>query len=213
MLVALLKGWLMSLMVLRLNLHLLLHLLAEVIIRRDKDTEIEESRLALVVKDVKTAFMYAYPSALKSEEECIASLQHFVSSADKVGNFYSDNARELKSAGKKLGWRHELSKAHIHESNAVAERAVRATTEGTRSNLLQAGLSRVYWPHALEHACTAFNISHPNGIEYSPWKKRFGTAFPGKILPFGCRLTIGLVPRPKGKTRKDLNLPPSQVPF
>ena len=122
--------------------------------------------------------MYACPSALKSEEECIASLQHFVSSTDKVGNFYSDNAKELKSAAKKLGWRHELSKAHIHESNAVAERAVRATTEGTRPNLLQAGLSHVYWPHALEHACTAFNISHPNGIEYSP------NAEPGIFLAY-----------------------------
>ena len=90
------------------------HITADhVIIRRDKDSEIEESRLALVVKGVKTAFMYAYPSALKSEEGRIASLQHFVSSADKVGNFYSDNASELQSAAKKLGWRHELSKAHI----------------------------------------------------------------------------------------------------
>ena len=47
----------------------------------------------LVVKDVKTEFMYAYPSALKSEEKCIASLQHFVSSTDKVGNFYSERKR------------------------------------------------------------------------------------------------------------------------
>ena len=179
------------------------HITADhVIIRREKDTEIDESRLALVIKDVKTAFMYAYPSALKSEEECIASLQHFVSSTDKVGNFYSDNAKELKSAAKKLGWRHELSKAHIHQSNAVAERAVRATTEGTRSNLLQAGLSHVYWPHALEHACTAFNISHPNGIEYSPWKKRFGVAFPGKTLPFGCRIDYWIGPKTQRKDKE-----------
>ena len=130
--------------------------------------------------------MYAYPSALKSEEECIASLQHFVSSTDKISNFYNDNAKELKSAAKKLGRMHELSKAHIHQSNAVAERAVRATIEGTQSSLLQAGLSHVYWPHALEHACTAFNISHPNGIEYIPWKKRF-------FLPFlaSCLAIVG----------------------
>ena len=179
------------------------HITADhVIIRRDKDTEIEESRLALVIKDVKTAFMYAYPSDLKSEEECITSLQHFVSSADKVGNFYSDNAKELKSAAKKLSWRHELSKAHIHQSNAVAERAVRATTEGTRSNLLQAGLSHVYWPHALEHACTAFNISHPSGVEYSPWKKRFGVAFSGKTLPFGCRIDYWIGPKTQRKDKE-----------
>ena len=165
-----------------------------VIVQQDKDSEIEESRLALVVKDVKTAFLYAYPSALKSEEECIASLQHFVSSADKVGNFYSDNAKELKRAAKKHGWRHELSKAHIHQSNAV-----RATTEGTRSNLLQAGLSHVY---CLEHACTAFNISRPNGIEDSPWKNRFGTQFPGKTLPFGRRVDYWIGPKTQRKDKE-----------
>ena len=53
---------------------------------------IEEARLALVVKDVATSFMYAYTSALKSEEECHLALIHFVSHKDAVAQFYSDNA-------------------------------------------------------------------------------------------------------------------------
>ena len=179
------------------------HITADhIIVYRDRDTVIEESRLALVLKDVATSFTYAYPSALRSEDECIAALQHFVSSSDEVGVFYSDQAKELISAAKFLGWRHEQSKAYIHQSNAIAERAVRATTEGTRSNLLQAGLSHVYWPQALEHACTAVNISNPHGAKFTPWFKRFGSQFPGKVIPFGCRIDYWVGPKKKRKNRE-----------
>ena len=169
------------------------HITADhVVLHRDSKNVIEEARLALVVKDVATSFMYAYPSALKSEEECHLALIHFVSHKDSVGQFYSDNAQEVIKSVKSLGWRHELSKAYVHQSNAIAERAVRATTEGTRTNLLQAGLSHVYWPQALEHACSMFNLDHPNGLECTLWFKRFGAVFPGKVLPFGCRVDYWL---------------------
>ena len=170
-------------------------------IYRGSHQVIEEARLALVINYVATSFIYAYPSALKDEMECKSTLQHFVSSKDKVGVFYSDNAKELIRSALSLGWRHEKSKKYIHQSNSMAERAVRTTSEGTRCNLLQAGLSHVYWPQALEHACTAFNISHPNGIEYSPWYLRFGTAFPGKTLPFGCRIDYWVGPKAQRKDR------------
>ena len=163
------------------------HITADhVVLHRDSKNVIEEARLALVVKDVATSFMYAYPSALKSEEDCHLALTHFVSHKDAVGQFYSDNAQELIKSVKSLRWRHELSKAYVHQSNAIAERAVRATTEGTRTNLLQAGLS-----------CSMFNLDHPNGLEYTPWFKRFGATFPGKILPFGCRVDYWLGPKAK----------------
>ena len=178
------------------------HITADhVVLYRDSDNMIEDSRLALIVKDVATSFMFAYPSALKDADECQVALQHFVASTDKVGVFYSDNAKELTRATKSLGWRHEHSKDYIHQSNAIAERAVRATTEGARCNLLQAGLSHVYWPQALEHSCTAFNISHPNGIEYSPWYKRFGEGFKGKMLPFGCRVDYWVGTKSQRKKR------------
>ncbi|CAE7292249.1 unnamed protein product, partial [Symbiodinium sp. CCMP2456] len=97
------------------------HITADhVVIYRDNDSVVEEARLALVIKDVATNFMYAYPSALKDADECKASLQHFVASKDKVGVFYSDNAKELTKASKSLGWRHEHSKEYVHQSNADA---------------------------------------------------------------------------------------------
>ena len=99
------------------------HITADhVVLRRDSKNVIEEARLALVIKDVATSFMYACPSALKSEEECHLALVHFVSHKDSVGQFYSDNAQELIKSVESLGWRHELSKAYVHQSNAIAER-------------------------------------------------------------------------------------------
>ena len=172
-----------------------------IVIYRDKDVALEDSRLALVIKDVATHFTYAYPSALKSTEECVSALQHFTSAKDTVKVFYSDGAEELKKAAKIMNWRHERSKAYIHESNAIAERQVRSVTEGTRTNLLQAGVSHVYWPYALEHTCTAFNISHVNGDEYTPWFKRFGVKFPGDLIPFGCRIDYWVGPKAKRKDR------------
>ena len=100
---------------------------------RENDSVVEEARRVLVNKDVATAFMYVYPSALKDAEECQTTLQHFVSSSDKVGVFYSDNAKELERASKSLGWRHKRSKDYVHHSNSVVERAVRATSEGAHA--------------------------------------------------------------------------------
>ena len=91
------------------------HITADhVVLHRDSKSVIEEARLALVIKDVATSFMFAYPSALKSEEECHLALIHFVSHKDSVGQLYSDNAQELIKSVKSLGWRHELSKAYVH---------------------------------------------------------------------------------------------------
>ena len=46
------------------------------------------------------------------------------------------------------------------------------------------------------------STSHPNGIEYGPWEKRFGSAFPGKILPFGCRIDYWVGPKTQRKDRE-----------
>ena len=59
------------------------HITADhVVLYRDSDNMIEDSRLALVVKDIATSFMFAYPSALKDADECQVALQHFVASTD-----------------------------------------------------------------------------------------------------------------------------------
>ena len=90
-------------------------------------------------------------------------MKHFVGHKDEVGVFYSDNAPELISAMKVLQWRHVLSRDYISKSNAQAERAVRSVLEGTRVNLLQAGMNHWHWPHAARHWCFMPNVLSTGG--------------------------------------------------
>ena len=181
------------------------HITADhVVIYRDSDNMVEDVRLALVIKDAATSFMFAYPSALKDADECKAALQHFVSSTDKVGVFYSDNAKELTKASKPLGSRHEHSKDYIHQSNACNFRGHTLQSFGSRS-------FPWYWPQALEHACAAFNISHPNGIEHSPWYKGLEKVSRVSSCLLDAELTIGLDPSHRERSVLDSNQPPSQA--
>ena len=56
-----------------------------VIVYRDNEASIEGCRLALILKDVATSFLHAYPSRWKSQDECYHALTHFVSNKDEVG--------------------------------------------------------------------------------------------------------------------------------
>ena len=161
---------------------------------------------SLVVKDVATGFIAVYPSARRTIEEIVRSLQHFVGPGDKVGIFYSDNAPELVAAVKQLQWRHVLDVPYISQTTAVAERAIRSLLEGTRVNLLQAGLHHSYWPHAARHWCHMSNVLSRDG-EPSPWKLRFNESFPGPLIPFGAKVEFWIGPRLKPKD--DLRFDPS----
>ena len=124
-----------------------------VVVYRDTEASIEGSRSALIAKDVGASFVHAFPSGRKSTG--YHSLTHFVSDKDSVGIIYSDNAIEIATAIKDLGWRHEQSKAYIHQSNALAERVIRTTTEGLDPTLSK----QAYDTHSLEHACVCHSAS------------------------------------------------------
>ena len=55
------------------------------VVYRDNEEEIIDSRLALVIKDVATGFLAAYPSGRKSQDECYQALNHFVAHNEEVG--------------------------------------------------------------------------------------------------------------------------------
>ena len=105
-------------------------------------------------------------------------MKHLVGHTEEIGDFFSDNAPELISAMKVPQCRHVLSRDYISKSNAKAERAVRSVLEGTRVNLLQAGLNHWHWPHAAWHWCFMQNVFAMGG-ESSPWELRFGSSLRG----------------------------------
>ena len=183
------------------------HLTADHLITSDdREIGIDQSRVALVVRDVATDFRYVYPAARKTSHQCVMAFKHFVRTGETVNVFYSDRAPELVKAADQLEWKHVQSTNYISKTNAIAERNVRAIIEGTRTNLEQAGLHHSYWPHAAKHYCMAHNITdHPD--YYSPWKVRFGQDFPGPYLPFGCQVNFWTGPR--NRPNKPLKFEPT----
>ena len=183
------------------------HLTADHLITSDdREIGIDQSRVALVVRDVATDFRYVYPAARKTSHHCVMAFKHFVRTGETVNVFYSDRAPELVKAADQLEWKHVQSTNYISKTNAIAERNVRAIIEGTRTNLEQAGLHHSYWPHAAKHYCMAHNITdHPD--YYSPWKVRFGEDFPGPYLPFGCQVNFWTGPR--NRPNKPLKFEPT----
>ena len=186
------------------------HIAGDCLVTMDDEEEgIDSERIALVVKDVATGFIYVYPSARRNTESIILAMKHFTGPADKVGIFYSDNAPELVAAMKILQWRHTISKDYISKSNAVAESLVRSILEGTRVNLLQSGLHHQYWPHAARHWCFMCNVIQI-GEEITPWKLRFGEDYKGPKIPFGCQIDYWTGPRKRPKS--DLKFEPTSKP-
>ena len=69
------------------------HITADFIITADEqELGIDDEYSALVISDVATGFKYAYPFAKRNAEATVKAFQHFTSSSDEVGTFYSDNA-------------------------------------------------------------------------------------------------------------------------
>ena len=161
----------------------------------------------MVVKDVATNFMYIYPSGTRTSRDAILALKHFIRHDDQAGVLYSDNAPELIKALKILEWRHVLSKDYISKSNAIAERSIRTALEGARTNLHQAGLHRMYWPHAARHWCMLQNVISRSG-QISPWKLRVGKDFQGPLIPFGCQVDYWNGPR-KRRVKDGLKFEPT----
>ena len=187
------------------------HITADFIITADEqELGIDDEYSALVISDVATGFKYVYPFAKRNAEATVKAFQHFTSSSDEVGTFYSDNAPELIAAAEQMGWRHVLSQEYVHKTNAVAERSIRTVLEGTRVALAQAGLNHSYWPHAARHWCLSQNVCEPPSGSRTPWNLRFEEEFKGQFLPFGCRIDYWTGPRQKPK--KDLKFDPTSNP-
>ena len=80
-------------------------------------------RYAVVVQDLATQWIQAYPCKTKTSQETQRSLQKFLEPERKV--IYTDNSLEFGKACEDLSWNHCTSTQHGSETNGIAERAVR----------------------------------------------------------------------------------------
>ena len=81
-------------------------------------------RYAVVVQDLATQWIQAYPCRNKTSQETQRSLQKFLEPERKPKVIYTDNSLEIGKACEDLSWNHCTSTPHRSETNSIAERAV-----------------------------------------------------------------------------------------
>ena len=110
----------------------------------------DNHRYAVVVQDLATQWIQAYPCKNKTSQETQRSLQKFLEPERKPKVIYTDNSLEFGKACEDLSWNHCTSTPHRSETNEIAERAVRRVKEGTSAVLLQSGLHESWWADSME---------------------------------------------------------------
>ena len=141
-------------------------------------------RYAVVVQDLATQWIQAYPCKTKTSQETQRSLQKFFQPDRKPKVIYTDNSLEFGKACEDLSWNHCTSTPHRSETNGIAERAVRRVKEGTSAVLLQSGLNENWWADSLECYTYLRNVTDLLSDWKTPYERRFGQPFKGPTIPF-----------------------------
>ena len=142
-------------------------------------------RYGVVVQDVATQWIQAYPCKTKTSQETQRSLQKFLEHERNPKVIYTDNSLEFEKACEDLSWNHCTSTPQRSETNGIAERAVRRVKEGTSAVLLQSGLNEKWWADSMECYTCLRNVTDLSSDGKTPYERRFGQPFGGPIIPFG----------------------------
>ena len=142
-------------------------------------------RYAVVVQDLATQWIQAYPCKNKTSQETQRSFQKFLEPERKPKVIYTDNSLEFGKACEDLSWNHCTSTPHRSETNGIAERAVRRVKEGTSAVLLQSGLNESWWADSMECYTYLRNVTDLLSDGKTPYERRFGKPFEGPVIPFG----------------------------
>ena len=142
-------------------------------------------RYAVVVQDLATQWIQAYPCKTKTSQETQRSLQKFLEPDRNPKVTYTDNSLEFGKACEDLSWNHCTSTPHRSETNGIAERAVRRVKAGTSAVLLQPGLNESWWADSMECYTYLRNVTDLLSDGKTSYERRFGQPFKGPIIPFG----------------------------
>ena len=140
---------------------------------------------AVVVQDLATQWIQAYPCKTKTSQETQRSLQKFLEPDRKPQVIYTNNSLEFGKACEDLSWNHCTSTPHRSETNGIAERAVRRVKEGTSAVLLQSGLNESWWADSVECYTYLRNVTDLLSDGKTQNERRFGQPSKGPIIPFG----------------------------
>ena len=142
-------------------------------------------RYAVVVQDLPTQWIQAYPRKNKTSQETLRSLQKFLEPDRKPKVIYTDNSLEFGKACEESSWNRCTSTPHRYETNGIAERAVRRVKEGTSAVLLHSGLNESRWADSMECYTYLRNVTDLLSDGKTPYETRCGQIFEGPIIPIG----------------------------
>ena len=142
-------------------------------------------RYAVVVQDLATQWIQAYPCKTKTSQETQRSLQKFLEPERNPKVIYTDNSLEFGKACEDLSWNHCTSTPHRSETHGIAERALRKVKEGTHAVLLQSGLNESWWADSMECYTYLRNVTDLQSDGKTHYERRFGQPYEGPIIPFG----------------------------
>ena len=131
-------------------------------------------RYAVVVQDLATQWIQAYPCKTKTSQETQRSLQKFLEPERNPKVIYTDNSLEFGKACEDLSWNHCTSTPHRSETNGIAEKAVRRVKEGSSAVLLQSGLNESWWADSMECFTYLRNVIDLLSDGKTPYERRFG---------------------------------------
>ena len=75
--------------------------------------------------------------------------------------------------------------SRVDDTNGIAERAVPRVKEGTSAVLLQSGLDENWWADSMKCYTSLRNVQDLLSDGKTPYERRFGKPFEGRIIPFG----------------------------
>ena len=141
---------------------------------------------AVVVQDLATQWIQAYPCKTKTSQETQRSLQKFLEPERNPEVIKTDSFLEFDTVCEDLSWNHCTSTPHRSKTNEIAERAVRRVKEGTSAALLQSGLSEKWLAGSMECYTYRRNVTVPLSDGKTPlWKTFLGNHFSGPNVPLG----------------------------
>ena len=152
------------------------------------DHKVHNHRYAVVVQDLATQWIQAYPCKNKTSQETQRSLQKFLEPERKPKVIYTDNSLEFGKACEDLSWNHCTSTPHRSETNGIAERALRRVKEGTSAVLLQSGLNESWWADSMDCETYLRKVTDQISDGKTPYERRFGQPCKG---PFFSNWFIG----------------------
>ena len=98
-----------------------------------------EGRYALIIRDIHTGFIMAYPTARRDTDSVVRDIKHFCGRR-KIKQVYPDDGPELINACVELKLNHDFSLPGRPQNNSLAERTNQFIIDQTSACLVRAGL-------------------------------------------------------------------------